>query len=32
LLEAVGRLLGDTATTRNWSTVTKLHAMVAGTT
>ncbi len=26
---AVGRLIGDTATTRNWATVTKLHAMVA---
>jgi uncharacterized protein (DUF1697 family) len=27
---ADGRLVGETATTRNWTTVTKLHAMVAG--
>ena len=26
---AVGRLLGDAATTRNWATVTKLHALLA---
>lgn len=30
LPEAVGRALGDGVTTRNWSTVTKLHALVAG--
>jgi uncharacterized protein (DUF1697 family) len=29
LPEAVGRLIGDAATTRNWATVTKLHALVA---
>jgi len=28
LAEAVSRLLGDGATTRNWATVTKLHALV----
>jgi uncharacterized protein (DUF1697 family) len=27
LWEAVGRLLGDAVTTRNWATVTKLHAL-----
>ena len=27
LPEAVGRALGDRVTTRNWSTITKLHAM-----
>lgn len=27
LLEAVGRALGDSVTTRNWNTVTKLHAL-----
>jgi uncharacterized protein (DUF1697 family) len=27
LPEAVGRVLGDAATTRNWATVTKLHAL-----
>ena len=26
--EAVGRVLGDGATTRNWATMTKLHALV----
>ena len=30
LPEAVGRVLGDAATTRNWSTVTKLHALAGG--
>lgn len=29
LPEAVGRVLGDAATTRNWSTVTKLHTLAA---
>jgi uncharacterized protein (DUF1697 family) len=28
LAEAVGRMLGDAATTRNWATVIKLHALV----
>jgi len=28
LAETVSRLLGDAATTRNWATVTKLHALV----
>jgi uncharacterized protein (DUF1697 family) len=28
LFEAVGRVLGEATTTRNWSTVTKLHALV----
>jgi uncharacterized protein (DUF1697 family) len=27
LAEAVGRLLGDAVTTRNWATVTKLHSL-----
>ena len=27
LPEAVGKVLGDAATTRNWSTITKLHAI-----
>lgn len=27
LAEAIGRLLGDGATTRNWATMTKLHAL-----
>ncbi len=27
LPEAVGRVLGDAATTRNWATMTKLHAL-----
>jgi uncharacterized protein (DUF1697 family) len=27
LPEAVGRALGDAVTTRNWATVTKLHAL-----
>jgi uncharacterized protein (DUF1697 family) len=30
LAEAVSRLLGDGATTRNWATLTKLHALVEG--
>lgn len=30
LPEAVGRVLGDAVTTRNWATVTKLQALVAG--
>ena len=30
LAEAVGRALGDAVTTRNWGTVLKLHALVAG--
>jgi uncharacterized protein (DUF1697 family) len=30
LPEAVGRALGDAVTTRNWATVLKLHALVAG--
>jgi uncharacterized protein (DUF1697 family) len=30
LAAAVSRLLGDAATTRNWATVTKLHALVEG--
>lgn len=30
LPEAVGRALGDAVTTRNWATVTKLHALAAG--
>jgi uncharacterized protein (DUF1697 family) len=30
LSEAVGRLLGEAATTRNWATVTKLHALAGG--
>ena len=30
LSEAVGRALGDAVTTRNWTTVTKLHALAAG--
>lgn len=29
LAEAVGRLLGDGATSRNWATMTKLHALAA---
>jgi uncharacterized protein (DUF1697 family) len=28
LVEAVGRVLGDATTTRNWTTVTKVHAVV----
>src|SRR5262249_37333387 len=28
LPEAVGRVLGDGVTTRNWATVTKLHALI----
>ena len=28
LTEAMGRILGDGATTRNWGTVTKLHALL----
>lgn len=31
LLEAVGRVLGDAVTTRNWATVTKLHALTVDT-
>jgi uncharacterized protein (DUF1697 family) len=31
LAAAVSRLLGDAATTRNWATITKLHALVEGT-
>ena len=27
LWKAVGRVLGDAVTTRNWATVTKLHAL-----
>jgi uncharacterized protein (DUF1697 family) len=30
LFAAVTRLLGDRATTRNWATVTKLHALLGG--
>lgn len=30
LAESVGRILGDGATTRNWATMTKLQALVAG--
>ena len=30
LAEAVSRLLADAATSRNWATVTKLHALVEG--
>jgi uncharacterized protein (DUF1697 family) len=30
LVVAVSRLLGDGATTRNWATVTKLHALLEG--
>ena len=30
LAEAVSHLLGDAATTRNWATLTKLHALVGG--
>lgn len=30
LVEAVNRLLGDAVTTRNWATMTKLHALVRG--
>jgi uncharacterized protein (DUF1697 family) len=30
LPEAVGRALGDAITTRNWATVTKLHALTGG--
>lgn len=30
LPEAVGRAIGDAVTTRNWATVTKLHALVSG--
>ncbi|HKH44522.1 MAG TPA: DUF1697 domain-containing protein [Thermoanaerobaculia bacterium] len=30
LPEAVGRALGDAVTTRNWATLTKLHALAAG--
>lgn len=30
LFTAVTRLLGDGATTRNWATITKLHALVGG--
>lgn len=29
-LDAATRVLGDAITTRNWSTITKLHALVAG--
>jgi uncharacterized protein (DUF1697 family) len=28
LVQAVGRIVGDGATTRNWATMTKLHALV----
>jgi uncharacterized protein (DUF1697 family) len=28
LLEAVGRVLGESTTTRNWTTVTKIHAVL----
>ena len=28
LAEAVGRVLGDAATTRNWATISKLHALM----
>jgi len=28
LVQAVGRILGDATTTRNWATVTKLHALL----
>lgn len=31
LLKAVGRALGDEVTTRNWTTITKLHALAADT-
>jgi uncharacterized protein (DUF1697 family) len=30
LMEAVGRALGDAVTTRNWATITKLHALASG--
>lgn len=30
LFESVSRVLGDAVTTRNWATLTKLHAMVRG--
>jgi uncharacterized protein (DUF1697 family) len=30
LPEAVGRVLGDAVTTRNWATLTKLHALACG--
>ena len=30
LFAAVTRLLGDAATTRNWATMTKLHALIEG--
>ncbi|HEX5134041.1 MAG TPA: hypothetical protein VFW81_01495, partial [Thermoanaerobaculia bacterium] len=30
LAAAVSRLLGDAMTTRNWATMTKLHALVEG--
>jgi uncharacterized protein (DUF1697 family) len=30
LFDAVSRLLGDAATTRNWATITKLHALMEG--
>lgn len=30
LAEAVSRLLGDGATTRNWATMTKIHALLRG--
>jgi uncharacterized protein (DUF1697 family) len=30
LVAAVNRLLGDAATTRNWATMTRLHALVGG--
>jgi uncharacterized protein (DUF1697 family) len=30
LAEAVGRALGDAVTTRNWATMTKLHALAVG--
>jgi uncharacterized protein (DUF1697 family) len=30
LPEAVGRVLGDAATTRNWATLTRLHALTSG--
>ena len=30
LAEAVGRVLGDAVTTRNWATMTKLHALAVG--
>ena len=30
LLEAVGRVLGESTTTRNWATVSKVHAALQG--